>query len=148
MKIYNTPLPLKLTFLVGLDTLEHLFSPWYYASEVDMIAFLCQFLSPASKGENSCIICAKRVSPPAEAVQYTEDFMSFAPVKEFKDSDQIVTIDIGDVVSSYSSSAIRNAIGRFNLEHGAIDLHQDGGWKNMVTRDIADYIVEHRLYVD
>ena len=139
----TTPLPLELTFLVGLDTLERLFSPRYYTSESDMMASLRQFLSAAPEGDNSRIVCAKRVSSPAEAAQTSEDIPSLA--KEFRESDRIVIIDIGDIVNRYSSSAIRSSIGRFGLGQ---TVDQDGGWKSMVTREIADYIVEQQLYVD
>ncbi|KAF8813349.1 Nucleotidylyl transferase [Phlegmacium glaucopus] len=138
-----TPLQLELIFIVGLDTLERLFSPRYYTSETDMMASLRQFLSAAPQGDNSRIVCARRVSSPAEAVHCT-DFASLPLAKEFMESDRIVMIDIGDVVNSYSSSAIRSAIGRFGLGQ---PIDQLDGWKNMVTRDIADYIIEQRLYV-
>lgn len=142
------PLPLELTFLVGLDTLERLISPGYYTSETDMMASLRQFLSAAPQGDNSRIVCAKRVSSPAEAAQSIEnpeDISSLALAKEFMESDRIVVIDIGNIVNRYSSSAIRSAIGRFGLGQ---TVDQDGGWKSMVTREIADYIAEQRLYVD
>lgn len=141
----TTPLPLELTFLVGLDTLERLFSPRYYASETDMMASLRQFLSAAPQGDNSRIVCAKRVSSPAEAPLSPEDISSLALAKEFRESDRIVMIDIGNIVNRYSSSAIRSVIGRFGFGQ---TVDQDGGWKSMVTREIADYIVEQRLYVD
>ena len=144
----TTPLPLELTFLVGLDTLERLFSPRYYTSETDMMASLRQFLSAAPQGDNSRIVCAKRVSSPTEAAQSPEspeNISSLALAKEFRESDRIVMIDIGNIVNRYSSSAIRSSIGRFGLGQ---TVDQDGGWKSMVTREIADYIVEQQLYVD
>jgi len=142
----TTPLPLELTFLVGLDTLERLFSSRYYTSETDMMTSLRQFFSAA--GDNSRIVCAKRVSSPIETAQSAEnldDFASLVLAKEFRESDRIVIIDIGNVVNSYSSSAVRSAIGRSGFGQ---NIDQDGGWKSMVTREIADYIVEQRLYVD
>ena len=144
----TTPLPLELTFIVGLDTLERLFSPRYYTSETDMMASLRQFLSAAPRGDNSRIVCAKRVLSPAEATQTIEspeDISSLALAKEFRESDRIVFIDIGNIVNRYSSSAIRSAIGRFGLGQ---TIDQVGGWKSMVTKEIADYIVEQRLYVN
>jgi nicotinamide-nucleotide adenylyltransferase len=113
-----------------------------------MMASLRQFLSAAPQGDNSRLVCAKRVSSPVGTAQSTEsleDFPSLTLSKEFRESDRIVIIDIGNVVNSYSSSAIRSAIGRFGLGQS---IDQDGGWKSMVTRDIADYIVEQRLYID
>ena len=141
----TTPLTFELTFLVGLDTLERLFSPRYYTSETDMMTSLRQFLSAAPPGDNSRIVCAKRVAEAAQSIENPEDLPSLALAKEFRESDRIVIIDIGDIVNSYSSSAIRSAIGRFGLGQ-CID--QDGGWKSMVTKDVADYIVEQRLYID
>ena len=141
----TTPLPIELTFLVGLDTLERLFSPRYYTSESDMMASLRQFLSAAPQGDNSRIVCAKRVTEASQSIENLEDLPSLALAKEFRESDRIVIIDIGNIVNSYSSSTIRSAIGRFGLEQS---IDQDSGWKSMVTRDIADYIVEQRLYVD
>lgn len=144
----TTPLHLELTFLVGLDTLERLFSPRYYTSETDMMTSLRQFLSAAPQGDNSRIVCAKRVSSLTEAAQNPEspeDISSLALAKEFRESDRIVVIDIGDIVNRYSSSAIRSAIGRFGLGQS---VDQDGGWKSMVTKEIARYIVEQRLYAD
>jgi nicotinamide-nucleotide adenylyltransferase len=143
-----TPLPLELTFLVGIDTLERLFSPRYYSSETDMMTSLRPFLSAAPQGDNSRIVCAKRVSSPAETTQSTESLdilWSVALAKEFRESERIVIIDIDNVVNSYSSSAIRSAIGHFGFGQS---IDQDSGWKSMVTRDIADYIVEQQLYVD
>ena len=144
----TTPLQLELTFFVGLDTLERLFSPRYYPSEADMMVLLRQFLSAAPQGDNSRIVCAKRVSSPAEAARSTEtleDSALPALAKEFTESDRVVIIDIGNVVNSYSSSAVRNAIGRFGLEQS---IDQDGGaWKSMLMNDIVDYLVEQRLYV-
>ena len=147
-RLTTTPLPLELTFLVGLDTLERLFSPRYYSSETDMMASLRQFLSAAPQGDNSRIVCAKRVLSPAQVAQpidSPQDISSLALAKEFRESDRIAIIDIGNIVNRYSSSAIRSAIGRFGLEQ---TVDHNGGWKSMVTREIADYIVEQRLYVD
>jgi nicotinamide-nucleotide adenylyltransferase len=110
-----------------------------------MMALLHQFFSAAPEGDNSRIVCAKRVVEAAQSIENLEDLPSLALAKEFRKSDRIVIIDIGNIVNSYSSSGIRSAIGHFGLGQS---IDQDGGWKSMVTRDIADYIVEQRLYVD
>ena len=143
----TTPLQLELTFLVGLDTLDRIFSPRYYTSETDMMTSLRQFLSAAAQGDNSRIVCAKRILSHTEAAQpieSSEDTSTLALAKEFMESDRIVIIDIGNTVNRYSSSTIRGAIGRFGFGQ---TVDQDSGWKSMVTRKIADYIVEQRLYV-
>jgi nicotinamide-nucleotide adenylyltransferase len=90
------PLPIQLTFLVGLDTLERLFSLRYYTSETDMMASLRQFLSAAPQGDNSRIVCAKRVTEGSQSIETLEDLPSLALAKEFRQSDQIFVVDIGN----------------------------------------------------
>ncbi|KAF8150864.1 hypothetical protein B0H34DRAFT_666136 [Crassisporium funariophilum] len=138
----------ELTFLVGLDTLERLFSPRYYASEPVMMSSLRKFLSPGPEGDNSRIVCAKRISaPPSPEItpnETAEDIKAFTLANEFTDSGRIVIIHIGDSVSTYSSSAVRGAIGRFGL--GGSE-NQESLWRNFVLKDIADYVTKERLYV-
>ncbi|KAF5342604.1 hypothetical protein D9611_001407 [Ephemerocybe angulata] len=62
--------PTQLSFIVGLDTLERLFSPRYYApapgedesvtAEQNMISALSRMLSPYPSGDDSLIVCARR----------------------------------------------------------------------------------------
>lgn len=61
----------QLSFIVGLDTLERLFSPKYYppppssqaTHEETMIEVLSRMLSPASQGgDDSLVVCARRIT--------------------------------------------------------------------------------------
>ncbi|TFK33213.1 hypothetical protein BDQ12DRAFT_691414 [Crucibulum laeve] len=162
------PLPTpQLTFLVGLDTLERLFSPRYYSSETSMLISLRKFLSPEEKGgDNSYVVCARRVLAPSSTAstpslsenaaignKYTEEkeLRSILPsAGEFLDSGRVALINIGEKESTYSSSAVRGAIGRLGLssETTEEDTHVSGEvWKSFVPRNIAEYITKERLYI-
>lgn len=61
----------QLSFIIGLDTLERLFSPKYYPPPPDsqatheetMIKVLSQMLSPLSRGgDDSLVVCARRTT--------------------------------------------------------------------------------------
>jgi nicotinamide-nucleotide adenylyltransferase len=140
----------ELSFLVGMDTLERLFSPRYYASEEAMISSLRKFFSPAPEGDNSRIVCARRASVPIS--QSSSSFPSNQPnankeltlAQEFINSGRILVIDMGDELSTYSSTSVRRAVSSL----GVVDHDQSGAsaWRKLVTKDIADYIVRERLY--
>ncbi|CAA7271662.1 unnamed protein product [Cyclocybe aegerita] len=135
----------ELTFLVGLDTLERLFSPRYYHSEAAMVSSLRKFLSPGPEGDNSRLVCVNRTFAPSTALQVSEELEGANTsdyTKEFIDSGRAAVVEIGEHLSTYSSSAVRSAIGTFGLG-------QTGGnpaWRNFVTKEVAEYIVEQRLY--
>ncbi|KAH9481296.1 Nicotinamide mononucleotide adenylyltransferase [Psilocybe cubensis] len=129
-----TPEGIELTFLVGHDTLERLFSRRYYSSEEAMMASLRKFLSPAPEGDNSRIVSARR---DIASQSLGEDTMSLA--KEFIDSGKIATIDLGDEISKYSSTTVRRSLGSLGWGHDSL-------WRKLVTGDVADYIVAQHLY--
>ncbi|KAL0953241.1 hypothetical protein HGRIS_004494 [Hohenbuehelia grisea] len=59
---------IELTFLVGIDTLERLFVPKYYASsdptatpEENMLIALRKFMSSQPGGDNARVVCARRI---------------------------------------------------------------------------------------
>ena len=137
----------QLTFLLGLDTLQRLFSPKYYPSEKAMIDVMNTFLSP--EGDNSRVVCARRVSlqpstPPKGGEPVApEDALALA--HDFITSEQIFVINIGNNESKYSSSAVRNSIAR--LGFGASGREGDV-WKQYVPQGVADYITQEGLYVD
>lgn len=137
----------ELSFLIGMDTLERLFSPRYYPSEEAMISSLRKFFSPAPEGDNSRIVCARRASVPIS--QSSSSFPSNRPdeltlAQEFINSRRILIIDMGDEVSTYSSTSVRRAVSSL----GVVDNDQSStsGWRKLVTKDVADYIVRERLY--
>ncbi|KAF8632263.1 hypothetical protein AX15_002008 [Amanita polypyramis BW_CC] len=129
----------QLTFVLGFDTLERLFAPRYYGSAEQMLLALRNFFSPAPVGEDCYVVCANR----AAKVQTEHpnpgsdlsDFMQYA--QEFIDSGRIVMVDIGVSHSTYSSTAVRNAI-----------KSEDPGWKSYVTDSIAQYIIQNNLYTN
>ncbi|KAF8907274.1 hypothetical protein CPB84DRAFT_1843980 [Gymnopilus junonius] len=86
----SVPQDIELTFLVGMDTLERLFAPRYYTSEEAMMSSLRKFFSQPPAGDNSRIVCARRVveAPTSSELQA----LSFA--KEFVDSGRIAIIDL------------------------------------------------------
>ncbi|KAF8969173.1 hypothetical protein BDZ97DRAFT_1915532 [Flammula alnicola] len=129
---------IELTFLVGLDTLQRLFSPRYYLSEEVMMTSMRRFFSPGPDGDNSRIVSARRVmsTPDSE-----EDAKALARAKEFIDSGRIVIIDMGDEISTYSSTTVRRSVGSLGRDDGSA-----GSWRRLVTKDVADYIVQERLY--
>ncbi|KAF9485146.1 hypothetical protein BDN70DRAFT_871521 [Pholiota conissans] len=127
----------ELTFLVGLDTLERLFSPRYYGSEEAMKELLTKFLAPS--GDNSRIVSAKRIM----ATGSSEEEIEASPfVKQFIDSERIAVIDLGNELSTYSSTTVRRSVNSMGNADSAT-----GAWRRLVTKDVADYIVQERLYV-
>jgi len=70
--------PTQLSFLVGMDTLERLFSPKYYPPPPDqqhipndqvMLAALSQMFSPEPQGDDSLVVCARRSTVPSDISQ-------------------------------------------------------------------------------
>ncbi|PPR05967.1 hypothetical protein CVT24_004631 [Panaeolus cyanescens] len=145
------PPEIELTFLVGKDTLERLFAPRYYASESFMVASLRKFMAPAPYGDNSRVVCAHRVStstiinPSAAEAEEAQARRTVKLAQEFVDNGRIAMIEIGDKLSRYSSSAVRGAIHAVGIDD------RDGReavWKSLVSKDVAQYITDSRLYVN
>ena len=137
----------ELSFLVGMDTLERLFSPRYYASEEIMIRSLRKFFSPAPAGDNSRIVCARRASVPvsqSSSSSPSNPNKELTLAQEFINSGRILIIDMGDELSTYSSTSVRRAVSSL----GVVDNDQNSAsaWRKLVTKDVADYIVRERLY--
>ncbi|KXN80690.1 hypothetical protein AN958_08366 [Leucoagaricus sp. SymC.cos] len=142
----------ELSFNVGMDTLERLVAPRYYASEEAMTASLRHFLSPLE--ENSLVICARRnlTSSPSSstAVKVGDGTTADAdandalkPAREFIETGRIKLIDIGADESTYSSTAVRTMAKKLGLD-------EDGrkAWGRFVVPSIEDYIVSEGLYVE
>ncbi|KAG6334485.1 hypothetical protein ID866_4596 [Astraeus odoratus] len=126
--------PTKLTFLLGFDTLERIFSPRYYTSREDMMQRLRHFLSP--EGQNCDVICARRerasVSVQASSAE-AEGVLDIS--NEFIVSERIHLIDIGEVEQTFSSTLVRAAVAA-----------GDDYWRQMVAQPVADYIIQNELY--
>ncbi|KAG6813970.1 hypothetical protein H0H92_005225 [Tricholoma furcatifolium] len=122
----------QLNFILGWDTLERLIQPRYYGFHAQMMASLQQFLSP--EGDNSRVVCARRSS--SSFPSGTDVDCSIA--NYFISSGRIAVIEIDDEVKGYSSSEVRNTIGRMGI--------QADEWKRLVPREIVAYIVREGLY--
>ncbi|KAI0330253.1 Nucleotidylyl transferase [Cubamyces sp. BRFM 1775] len=127
------PVP-KLTFLMGTDTVVRLCAPRYYANEENMMAALRRFLSPDE--DDSRIVCARRVSrgvPRVEEEKVEVEMTEFASrIVPFR---KLHFVDIGEEECTFSSSEVRE-----------LRTREDGGWRKMVTTDVAQYILTNRLY--
>lgn len=123
----------KLTFLVGMDTLERLLAPRYYASEEAMKQSLGAFFS--SEGDDSRIICGRRITPGLQESETEREIRTVAACKDYIDCSRIVLVDIDEEVRSLSSSDVRQKISG-----------EDHTWTSMVTPSVVSYIVEHGLY--
>ncbi|OBZ72163.1 putative nicotinamide mononucleotide adenylyltransferase [Grifola frondosa] len=123
----------QLTFLVGMDTLDRLFSPRYYSSEQAMHAGLLKFLS--SDGDDSRLVCARRSLRGATQSEEELEVRVMNTVKGFVESSRVSVVDITEDVRSFSSSEVRELI-----------MKGDHAWRSMVPEKIGNYIMEHRLY--
>jgi nicotinamide-nucleotide adenylyltransferase len=149
----------RLTFLLGFDTLERLFSPRCYLdrTEEPMLDALRHFFD-----EGSTFVCAKRdpssypsfdTPPPTQSpaadlsrvgleATAAGDQEWSAPIpsaaQEFISTKQITLIDIGAEEQTISSSNVRSL--RLRAEDG-------GRWKNLVGLGVGRYIQEKELYL-
>ncbi|CAK5268290.1 unnamed protein product [Mycena citricolor] len=125
----------ELTFILGFDTLERLVAPRYYSSSSDgteaeakMFAALDEFFSPDVG--NARVACARR-SPTSDAEESTLRLAE----KYFK-SNRIAFIDIGVAEQTYSSTAVRTALGRGDND----------SWEDLVSPRVRDYLLQQILY--
>ncbi|KAF8217855.1 hypothetical protein K438DRAFT_1795755 [Mycena galopus ATCC 62051] len=135
-RLSGLPRP-ELTFLLGLDTLERVLAPRYYGAsptdpdaETKMFASLHNFFSP--EHDNARIVCARRASSSsseAATLKLGERFVS---------DERIILIDIGEAEQSYSSTAVRDALGRLD----------DVSWRALVSPRVREYISKAKLYLD
>lgn len=120
----------RLTFLLGYDTLERLFSPRYYGSEQNRDAALRSLLT--ASGDDSSILCARR-SAGASYLQADSGFLQVAA--KYIDSGAVVMADIGETEKALSSSEVREGV-----------RSGSATWETQVPSSIAAYIKEHNLY--
>jgi len=120
----------RLTFLLGYDTLERLFSPRYYGSEQNMDAALRGLLT--ASGDDSRVLCARR-SAGASYLQADSGFLQVA--EKYIDSGAVVMTDIGETEKALSSSEVREGV-RSGF----------ATWETLVPSSIAAYIKENNLY--
>jgi nicotinamide-nucleotide adenylyltransferase len=128
----------QLTFLVGFDTLERLIATRYYGSEEDMLRALRTFLSAPPEGDDSYVICARRVmdGSGSEEAQKREK-LTMAAAKEFIDSGRVRLIDLSTQERTFSSSEVREKINS-----------GDPTWRHMTPATVAEYVEVNKLYRD
>ncbi|KAL6301340.1 hypothetical protein BKA93DRAFT_797810 [Sparassis latifolia] len=126
---------LQLVFVVGMDTLERLFAPRYYASPEDMRLSLRRLLSP--EGDDAWVVCARRLMHASllTDAQLERERSFMETIEEFVQSRRVTLINIGEEERTISSTHIRESRHRGDL-----------AWRSCVTSSIADYIEQHRLY--
>lgn len=128
------PVGVQLTFIQGIDTLERFLTPQYYGdgSTMAMHAALQRFFSP--DGDNSRVICARRVVEPVSPLGETA---TLEAAREWVRADRINIVDIDTEFQPLSSSKVRARV-----------RARDNSWRQMVPNCIAEYIEEQNLYVD
>jgi nicotinamide-nucleotide adenylyltransferase len=120
----------RLTFLIGFDTLERLFAPRYYGSEALMKDALGRFFS--TSGDDSRVICARRTS----GASYSQvDSTVLDAAAEYINSGAVALVDIGEEVRTLSSSEIRDMV-----------RNVSNAWQRKVPSLVAAYIKENSLY--
>jgi len=127
------PARTQLTFVQGIDTLERFFAPRYYGdgSIAAMHAALQRFFAP--DGDNSRIICTRRVMGPADP---QGESAVFEAAREWVEANRINMVDIENELQRSSSSEVRAKV-----------RAKDSSWRQMVPNGIAEYIEEHNLYL-
>ncbi|KAG6862516.1 hypothetical protein C0995_000064 [Termitomyces sp. Mi166 len=115
----------QLYFVLGFDTFERLVQPRYYGSEQQMMTSLRHFFSP--EGDNSSVVCGRRASS-----SYPAESVNLAIANEFISTGRINFVDIGEDLSRYSSSEVRNTIRERGLEAAE--------WKKFVPSGIVSLI--------
>ena len=103
-----------------------------------MIESLHKFLSPGPDGDDSYIVCARRVPSKHPLHQTSDSSLTLAPAQKFIASGRITLIDIEEDLRSYSSSEVRDVLARLGVN--------SSGWKKLVTAPVADYIISQNLY--
>jgi nicotinamide-nucleotide adenylyltransferase len=127
------PAGAQLTFIQGIDTLERFLAPRYYGdgSITAMHAALRRFFAP--DGDNSRIICARRVM---ELADPQGESAIFEAAREWVEANRINIVDIDNELQTFSSSEVRAKV-----------RAKDSSWRQMVPDGIAEYIEEHNLYL-
>ena len=143
-----SPTAIELTFLIGQDTLERLFSSRYYSSDTVMTKALHKFFTPAPEGDNSRLVSATRALMPGTSSDEHTTANSKAShlVQHYLSLGRLTIIDIGEEESTYSSSAVRNAIALEGCAPKDPEARQT--WRNFVTTEVADYIIQEKLFTN
>jgi nicotinamide-nucleotide adenylyltransferase len=127
MAVERHPAPrVRLTWMLGLDTLERLFAPRYYASEAAMHDALHEFFDP-DQGDNE-VVCAWRGTSIDEGAVPPE-------ANPYLENGRIRMLDLGKELREISSSEIR-----------ARRAKGDESWRELLPARVADYVEKAGLY--
>jgi nicotinamide-nucleotide adenylyltransferase len=118
---------IRMSWIIGLDTLERLFASRYYTSEAAMVVSLHEFFDPG-QGNNE-VICAWRGD--ASTLDCIPQVAN-----EFVSSGRIRFLSLNDTMRTVSSSEIRNRRGA-----------ADDSWVDLAPAEVAEYIRQHQLYL-
>jgi nicotinamide-nucleotide adenylyltransferase len=133
----SPPPLLRLTFLIGWDTLTRVFAPKYYD---DMAHVMHKFFDE----EQSTLICARRGAQAAEE----DAFLATNAVVEFSGRPGLIEmVDLAPQMVDVSSTRVRATVKEFFTAGGGQDEEQfRRRLEELVTDDVASYILEHSLY--
>ncbi|TCD61127.1 hypothetical protein EIP91_009007 [Steccherinum ochraceum] len=126
-----------LTFIVGMDTLDRIFTPRFYGSAEAMATSLQTFFSTEATGDNSRVICARRLGLKEDPAMVEKRTLDAA--RTFVEARRIALADIDEAIATYSSSEVRDRIN---------NGHDDAPWTALVTERIAEYVNKNKLYLD
>ncbi|KAF8322561.1 hypothetical protein DL93DRAFT_2071395 [Clavulina sp. PMI_390] len=153
--LHDQPIPPRLTFIVGWDTIIRVFNVKYYGTREAMNASLGLFF----KDDRSSMVCARRStaqlqsprseSENASARKEEEEeeeaaFLGSDDVKEYVESGVVKMVDLDGEVASLSSTLVRASMAR-NEGDNDEGRHQDGD--DMLVPTIAEYIRREGLYL-
>ena len=131
-------LDVRLTFVLGTDTITRFFEQRYYPSNDSMMASIQHFFMPKDRGgEDSRIICARRHSD--ASTDDIEAFLDGADVREYVRTGKIHLLDISPEEAMMSSTAVRNGVSASGLESIS--------WGRTCTPSVGLYIQDHKLYI-
>lgn len=132
----------KLTFVLGTDTITRFFAPRFYSSQEIMLQSIQHFfLQPSQGGEGSEIVCARRAS--TLTPQEEQEFLQTDEVKQWVSAGAVKLIDIGEEEARMSSTSVREGI-RHSL--GCADPNEPPSWDSTCSPRVAKYIKDQFLY--
>ncbi|THH08878.1 hypothetical protein EW145_g2410 [Phellinidium pouzarii] len=154
--------PVKLTFIMGFDTLERLLAPRYYGDSLDeMYMALKRFFAPDPDGDGSAVVCAWRrgsrpeYSPPAVGYLPAADAPEFNKrenmlVSETQKKLQETLLLAQPFVEAGSVSFTELTEQEMTLSSSEIRTERAKGsvkWLLMVPARVGEYIVQEEIYV-
>ena len=127
----------RLTFVLGTDTITRFFEPRYYPSESAMRVSIQHFFKAKEEGgDDSRVICVKRHSD--NNFEDIDAFLGSAEVHAYILSGQIHVLEIGTDEAMMSSTAVRKGV--------PIDGMSSSASNRMCSPGVISYIQDRKLY--